>query len=303
MIGKPFQIYRWPPVFTGYRCVLLILLAAAAGLRGADGAYFVTYSHQMEEPGSFEVSFSTVVAKPDGGHRLLNTLTELEYGWTGWWTAELYLHGQTTAQDSTVFTGYRWENRFRLLTGEHWINPVLYVEFENINGADRTLREVVGFDGQSDLLQPNNEARREKKREIEAKLILSSNFRGWNLSENFVAEKNIRHAPFEFGYAVAVSRPLALAARSERCVLCPENFNAGMELYGALGTHEHFGLAGGTSHYIAPTIAWQLPGGPTLQISPGFGITPSSIPFLLRLGVSYELAGFGRGVAKMFHRP
>jgi hypothetical protein len=282
--------------------VLLILLATAGGLRGADGAYFVTYSHQMEEPGSLEVSFSTVAGRPEGGHRFLNTLTELEYGWTGWWTSELYLHGQTTAQDSTVFTGYRWENRFRLLPREHWINPVLYIEFENINGADRTLKEVVGFDGQSDLLQPNSEARLEKKRELEAKLILSTYFKGWNISENFVAEKNIRHAPFEFGYAVAVSRPLALAARPERCVLCPENFSAGMELYGALGTHEHFGLAGGTSHYVAPTIAWQLPGGPTFQISPGFGITPSSIPFLLRLGVSYEVAGFGRDVAKMFHR-
>jgi len=283
--------------------VLLILLATAAGLHGTEDPYFVTYSHQMEEPGSLEIAFSTVVGRPDGGHRFLNTLTELEYGWTGWWTSELYLHGQTTAQDSTVFTGYRWENRFRLLSGEHWINPVLYLEFENINGADRTLKEVVGFDGQSDLLEPNSEARREKNREIEAKLILGSNFKGWNISENFVAEKNIRHEPFEFGYAVAVSRPLALAARPDRCVLCPENFIAGLELYGALGTHERFGLVGGTSHYIAPTIAWQLPGGPAFQVSPGFGITHSSIPFLLRLGVSYEVAQFGRGVAKMFHRP
>jgi hypothetical protein len=37
------------------------------------------------------------------------------------------------------FTGTRWENRFRPLLHEHWINPVLYVEFENTSGADKTL--------------------------------------------------------------------------------------------------------------------------------------------------------------------
>ncbi|HXB73743.1 MAG TPA: hypothetical protein VNY05_36225 [Candidatus Acidoferrales bacterium] len=107
MTGNQFQIYQLTPALTGYRRVLLILLAAAAGLRAADGPYFVTYSHQMEEPGSLEVSFSTVVGRPEAGHRFMNTLTELEYGWTGWWTSELYLHGQTTARNSTVFTGYR----------------------------------------------------------------------------------------------------------------------------------------------------------------------------------------------------
>jgi len=55
----------------------------------------------------------------------------------GWWTTEFYLDGLSTAEN-TLFTGYRWENRFRVLPREHWINPVLYVEFANINGADKT---------------------------------------------------------------------------------------------------------------------------------------------------------------------
>ena len=43
---------------------------------------------------------------------------------------------------------------------EHMINPVLYVEYESISGADKTLLEVVGHDGQADLSEPNAEARR-----------------------------------------------------------------------------------------------------------------------------------------------
>jgi hypothetical protein len=66
---------------------------------------------------------------------------------------------------------------------------------------------------------------------MEAKLILSSHYRGWTIAENFITEKNLAHAPYEFGYAVGMSRPFALAARPDRCLLCPENFAAGVELY------------------------------------------------------------------------
>ena len=189
----------------------------------------------MEEPGNLEIATRSVTGKPLGGNRFLGVATELEYGVKAWWTTELYLEGQSARHDSTVFTGFRWKNRFRLMPREHWINPVLYVEFENINGANRSLLEVVGHDGEKDLGGLNAENHQEQKRELEAKLILSSHVKGWTLAENFIAEKNVRHSPFESGYAVGASRPLAFAARSENCRLCPENFQAGVELYGGWG--------------------------------------------------------------------
>jgi hypothetical protein len=176
---------------------------------------------------------------------------------------------------------------------------VLYFEFENINGANKSLLEIVNHDGQDDLTAPNGEARQEKKRELEAKLILGSYFKGWTIAENFIAEKNVRHAPFEFGYAVGVSRPLALAAKPERCSFCPENFQLGVELYGGLGTHSDFGLHE-TAHYIAPTVAWTLANGATFKVSPVFGSTDKSAGFMLRFGVSYEIAQFGRTVRTLF---
>jgi hypothetical protein len=273
---------------------LQLLLTLSWPLIAGEGPFFITYTHQMEEPRNLEIAMRNVIGKPADGNRFLGMTTEFEYGVKAWWTTELYLDGQATAHDGALFTGYRWENRFRVLTREHWINPVLYLEFENINGADRSLLEVVNHDSQDDLTGPNAITRQEKKkRELEAKLILGSNVRGWNISENFIAEKNVRHAPFEFGYAAGVSRPLALAARPERCKVCPENFQAGVEIYGGLGTHQDFGWRG-ASHYIAPTVAWQLADGETLKISPGFGITDQSARFLLRFGVSYEISQFGQ---------
>jgi hypothetical protein len=285
----------WAKTIVG---ALGVFLIAGWGM-AAEGPFFITYTHQMEEPGNLEIATSNVTGKPAGGNRFLGGATEFEYGVRGWWTTEFYLDGQATARDSTLFTGYRWENRFRLLQHEYWINPVLYLEFENINGADKSLLEVVGHDGKDDLAVSNSDARLEKQREIEAKLILSSYVKGWTIAENFIAEKNVRHAPYEFGYAAGVSRPLALAARADRCNFCRENFQVGAEMYGGLGTHADFGL-GQTSHYIAPTVAWTTAGGTTFKIAPSFGITGTSAGFLLRFGVSYEVAQFGRVARRMF---
>lgn len=274
--------------------MLLGIAFSISFLEAGEDPYLVTYSHQMEEPGNLEIATRSISGKPAAGNRFFASATEFEYGVKAWWTAELYLDGQSTRHESTVFTGFRWENRFRLLPREHWINPVFYVEFENINGADKSLLEIVGRDGQDELSIPNSESRVEKKREVEGKLILGSNVRGWNISENFIVEKDIRHAPFEFGYAIGISRPLALAARPERCSSCLENFRLGVEMYGGLGTHDRFGLRE-TSHYVAPTLSWTLAdGSTTILFSPAFGITDTSAGVLLRLGVSYEINQMGR---------
>lgn len=278
-------------------CKLLFCGVVAVCAMRAEGPYFITYTHHLEEPGNLEISFNQVLGNPKLGNTFVGSNLELEYGLKGWWTTEVYLDGQSTLGESTLFTGYRWENRFRPLMREHWINPVLYVEFENINGADKTLREIVGHDGMGDQLAPNAMARRERLREIETKLILSSNFKGWNLAENIIGEKNLGGGAWEFGYAVGVSRPLALAASANACSFCRENLLAGVELYGGLGTLHEFGLHD-TSHYLAPTIAWQLPNGTVLGIAPGFGLNSNSHGFLLRFSVTYEINQFVR----MFHR-
>jgi len=272
------------------RLIRVALLAGplvfAPGSSVAQEAYFVTYSHQMEEPGNLEVGVKSVAASPKGGNAFLANAMEFEYGVKAWWTSELYLDSQATANESSLFTGFRWENRFRLLLGEHRINPVLYLEFENVNGADKSLLEVVGHDTRADFLERND--RGEKKREAELKLILSSNVRGWNISENMIAEKNLGGEPWEFGYALGVSRPLSLVSSAKHCVLCRENLSAGAEMYGGLGERYSFGLRD-TSHYLAPVVEWRVPGGTTFKLSPGFGLNNKSQPFLFRFGVSYEI--------------
>lgn len=259
--------------------------------------YFVTYSQDLEEPGNLEIETKTALARPDGGNHYGATALELEYGVRAWWTSELYLDGQATGQDSTLYTGFRIENRVRPLMREHVINPVLYVEFEDISGADKTILEVVGHDGQAGLAGPNGEARREHQHEAELKLILSSNVRDWNISENFIVEKNLGHEPWEFGYAVGAARPLRSASSGRACTFCAEKFVVGAEGYGGLGDTGALTLRD-TSHYLAPLVGWQLPRGMRLSFSPGFGLTDTSLARVYRVGLAFELPQ----VSGWFHR-
>jgi len=295
MLGTVF-IHRGLPLVS-------FLVLAAFSLpdfaRAQENPYFVAYDHYLEEPGNLEIEYFSTFGTQRGGKDFHSYWMELEYGATAWWTTEFYLDGQTTFGDSTIFTGIRWENRFRPLKREHFINPILYVEYEHKSGADKILKEGEGHDVEADFLTPNSVARQEIINEMELKLILSSTFKGWNFTQNTLAAKNLSNEPWEFGYALGASRPLALKASARRCTLCPQNFIAGVEMYGGLGDRYHFGLHD-TSHYVAPVLGWNLPSGWTLRISPGFGLNDNSHQFLLRWGVSREINGFGSMVSRLF---
>jgi hypothetical protein len=271
--------------------LILLTSAFAPTLHAQEKPYFVTYSQDLEEPGNLEIETKTALAQPEDSGRYGATAAELEYGVRAWWTTELYLDGQTTAGDSTIFTGFRLENRVRPLMREHLINPVLYVEYENISGADKTLLEVVGHDGQSDLAVPNDEARQETQHEAELKLILSSNLKSWNISENFISEKNLGHEPWEFGYAVGAARPFRTLGSGKPCNFCLEKFMFGGEVYGGLGDTDSLTLHD-TSHYVAPIVGWQLPFG-RLSFSTGFGLTSTSLDRVYRIGWASELPQIG----------
>ena len=270
-------------------CLLLISRKAEAQ---QEPPYFVTYSSVLEEPGNLEIENQNIVASPKNANLFFAPTVELEYGVTAWWTAEAYIQGQATQNDSAILTGYRFESRFRPLPHQYWINPVLYVEYENVNGADKSFLEVTGNTTITTLQVSNAQLRKEIERSIEGKLILSSNIKGWGVSENMIAEKAVNdNEPWEFGYALATSRPLALVGSGRRCIVCRQNFAASAELFGGLGTRYNFGFKQ-TQQYLGPTVAFNAPSGTTFKFSPEFGLNDNSAGVLWRFGVSYEIQQF-----------
>jgi len=283
-------------------CLSLLVILSAGSARSQESPYIVTYDHYLEEPGSLEVEYFSTYGTQHRGNDFHSYWAEVEYGVTAWWTTELYLDAQTTFGDSTVFTGFRLEDRIRPFQREHFVNPILYFEYEQISEADKVIREVEGHDVAADHGVPNGLSRQTVNHELEFKLLLSKTVKGWNFAVNPFATKPISPSvPWEFGYALGASRPLALKASAQKCNFCPENFTAGVELYGGLGDTQSFGLHD-TSHYLAPAVAWNLPSGWTVRVSPGFGLNDNSHGLLFRWGLSREFAGFGDAVSRLFGR-
>ena len=266
--------------------LLALLLARAAAAQ--ERAYFVTYDHYLEEPGSFEIGVASTVGVPrDGRNTYTAPWLEFEYGVKGWWTTELYLEGVTTGTAGSGVSGWRFENRFRPLKSEHRINPVLYLEYESLTEASRIQKEIVGagaLDG-----EPISVLLTEPAREIEGKLILSSTARNWNVATNLIFEKNLSvDEGVEFGYAVGVSRRAGDIASGAECRLCAENFVVGIELYGGLGSTQGV-VVQEARHFVAPTVAWRVSDRSTVKVSASVGLTQVSDPLLLRVGWTYEL--------------
>src|SRR5271166_5959569 len=115
----------------------LAFASFALPIQAQESPYIVTYDHYLEEPGSLEVEYFSTFGTQRNANDYHAYWMEFEYGVTAWWTSEFYVDAQTTFHDSTLFTGFRWENRFRPLRDEHFINPVIYIEYENISEADK----------------------------------------------------------------------------------------------------------------------------------------------------------------------
>ena len=271
-------------------CLLLGLFAGAC--QAQERPYFVTYSHEMEEPGNLEIEFFNAVGKPPGGNRFIGSNIEFEYGATAWWTTEFYLDGQMTQHDSTIFTGYRWENRFRPLLREHWINPVIYIEFEN-TAPTKLCAKWSAMMARTISSNPMQRPVRKRTR-TGAQADPGQQLQGMeHQRKHHRGEESFQRA-LGVWLCVGASRPLSLAARAHNCTFCGEKFQAGIEMYGGLGDRYSFGL-NQTSHYLGPLINWEAPNGMTLSFSPQFGLNDYSIPRLYRFGVSYEIDQlFGR---------
>ena len=84
------------------------------------------------------------------------------------------------------------------------------------------------------------------------------------------------------------------------CRFCRENFIAGVEVYGGLGSTEDGFSPYNTVHYVAPVVSWQVSDNGSLRFSPSFALTHEGSRVLLRFGYSYEVRGFGSKLAQLF---
>jgi hypothetical protein len=130
-------------------------------------------------------------------------------------------------------------------------------------------------------------------------LILSRDHRGWNFAGNILAAKDVSGEPWQFGYSLGTSRPFSTAKSDTQCNVCRRAFSAGMEFYGGLGDTHQFGLSQ-TSHYLGPTISWELANGIAFKAAPNFGLTQQSQHAFVHFAVIYDIPDFKKRVGEWF---
>jgi hypothetical protein len=277
--------------------VLLVCQKANA----LEDPYFVTDHHHLHEAGNLAISNYSVLGTPKSGNDFLGSQMELEYRITKWWATEVQFDGQTTFNDSTIFTGYSWTNKFKLFPANHLLNAALVVGWEDGNAADKCIAEIEGHGAEDDFALPNSVTRKIHEHEMELKLVLSRDYNGWNFAGNVMAAKDLAGEPWEFGYSFGTSHPLSAAdGQGQSCVFCTKSISAGLEFYGGLGDAHAFGLQN-TPQYLGPEMSWKLSEKLAVKVGPHFGLTPASQRVLVHFGVVYEIPDFNKRMTELFH--
>lgn len=281
---------------------MAVLLAACQRANAFEDTYFVTDHHHLPEAGALGIANYSVFGVPKVGNQFIGSQMELEYRVTNWWATQVQFNGQSTWNDSAIFTGYTWSNKFKLFPDNHWVNSALIVEWEDANAADKCIAEIEGRAAEEDFALSNNELRKLHEHELEMKLIVSRDYKGWNFAGNVIAAKNLTGEPWEFGYSLGTSRPLSTDEVDGHCLFCRRSISAGLEFYGGLGDAHSFGLQN-TPHYLGPEMSWKLTDRLAIKVGPHFGLTPQSQRFLAHFGVIYDIPKFNQRMAELFHGP
>jgi len=280
--------------FAAFAVATLLPISAWAG----NGANFVLYNQHTEEQGETEVKlFSDFSDGGKGEEGYSAQLLEIEHGVTDYWTTALYFEGVKIDGEDYEFGGFRFENRVRLFDYGHFLNPVLYVEYEYLKPEHRYIRAVTG---RTDEDEGEEEGEEKAEHEIESRLILGHDFTDrLNLAFNWINETNLESGKWEFGYATGLNLTLYEAEDDEggersghfhstNCDI--EELILGIELYGGLGDTV-LGLTADpdrTKQYLGVNLRAELEHHIQFGIGGAFGLTGDSENAILRLVAGYE---------------
>ena len=182
------------------------LLIGAPDAKAGNDVYFVAYNHHIDK-GEVELMVMNDYTNPavfrredDGQRGYFSQMIELEYGVTEQWATEFMI--ESFAEPGTGqsrFTGFRWENRYRLFRREVPLNPMVYVEYEDLDPLTRYKMETSGW-----IRPPYREtgAKPDRERILETRIVLSQDIGRLNLAFNWINETDLNSGVTDFGYAM-----------------------------------------------------------------------------------------------------
>ncbi len=213
-------------------------------------------------------------SEPDGKSYTAQMI-EFELGITDRWTSEFMVESQESGTNAYLFTGFRLENRYRFFEYGTFLNPVIYVEYEDLSEKTKYMMEVSGREDATEHIRA-----RPRERVMETRLILGQDISEQvDLAFNWLNESDLDTGVTSFGYAVGIGYKPGFTGR---------NTKLSLELYGGLGNSEDGVTADGavTQHYLAPNFL--IPFGRWMvKFGGAIGLTNVSDD-LVRLAIAYN---------------
>lgn len=279
----------------------LALVAGTVTAWAGNDLFFVTYNHYIAK-GELELMLMNDFTSPsrfrredDGQRSYFSQMIELEYGMTEQLATELMLEGfAEPGTGRTRFTGFRWENRYRLFPETVPLNPMLYVEYEDLDPLTRYKMEVSGW-----IRPPYHDPGGETDREriLESRLVLSHDFGPLNLAFNWINESDLNASGFTaFGYSLGArydfnhghygsrgdDQGVAHAghhasAVSHEAGRVSHRPSLGLELYGGLGDTRRLAFEPSRQeHYLQPVMMVHLSKRVMLHVGAAIGLSKAS---------------------------
>ncbi len=262
---------------TGYTPIVAITLATLSGTHLAhagNGANFVLYNHHMPTAGETELMLMSDLAQEADGTRYTAQMVEVELGITDRLATEFMFEGQATVgQQSYRFTGFRWEGRYRLFEDEALLNPVIYLEYEDLSVQTKYVMEM---SGRADAVATAKA--RPRERVLESRLILSQDLNPrLNIAFNWLNESDLDSGITAFGYAAGVNYRVN------------DTLLFGLEMFGGVGdSNKGFTMNGAiTQHYLGPNFRISLSPEWDIKLGGAIGLTNVSQD-IFRLALSRE---------------
>ncbi len=246
------------------------------------------------------------------GRNFVTGMVMAEYGVTDRLTIGVMAEGEKIPGKSAAFGGMRYNAYFRLLPNDHFLNFTLYGEYEDLNGAALYKMEVAGFGGE-DLEGPLREARRTPVRTFEQRAIVYHDWGRLNATFNFISEVGFDSHETDFGYSWGIfwhpewmgmgsgnaMEGMAGMQKSAPPSLSFRRLGAGVEMLGALGNTDHFGVNWQRQqHYIGPVFSYALGNNWDFHVESAVGLSDVSDPLVVRVGLSYSIDRFAHKLSQ-----
>ena len=280
---------------SGYFMVILLVFFAVVTVLpgsaiGGNAANFILYNHHTADEGEREIMLMNDFGQDFDGTRYVSQMVELELGITDRWTTEFMIEGQTTSGEGGYnFTGWRWENRYRPFEYGTFLNPVLYVEWEDLSEDTKYLMEV---SGRTDAEE--HEKARPRERIFETRLILGQDItERLDVAFNWINESDFDTGVTAFGYAAGLNYKLTKRPNHVRHIEEEHGYHPeirfGVELFGGLGDSDKGITANSdiTAHYLGVNALYHMTQKVMVKFGGAVGLTNVSQD-LFRLAVGYE---------------